>query len=124
MGGPFNPDLDYEIVEGFGALPKMKTDSLSFQAYVRNNWTDDHYENDLKSLFIMATGYAGETGEVVELLKKHVRDGRDIKADLLLELGDQLHYFVRIAQRFGFTLEEIMDANIVKLDERFGRKDG
>lgn len=73
---------------------------------------------DLKDLFIMSTGLAGETGETIELLKKHVRDGQIDLKNLKLELGDILYYLTRVALKYGFTLENIMDANKEKLDKR------
>jgi NTP pyrophosphatase (non-canonical NTP hydrolase) len=72
----------------------------------------------LRQLFIMTTGIAGEAGEVVELLKKHVRDGVLNVDDLALELGDVLYYLVRIGQEFGLTLGEIQERNTLKLMAR------
>jgi len=93
----------------------------AFQDYVRKNWNDTP-DGGLRDLYIMSTGLGGETGEVLELLKKHVRNDRVINTELLLELGDVLHYLTRIAQHFGMSLEQIMEANMMKLDARFDRK--
>lgn len=87
-----------------------------FQIFIRSGWWK--FDNDLKNLFIMTVGLAGESGEVCELLKKHIRDGKEIKEDLILELGDVLHYLTRIGQEFDMSLEDIMEANILKLRER------
>ena len=91
-----------------------------FQDFIRSDWYS--YEKKkgggLKSMFIMTVGLAGESGEVCELIKKNVRDGKEIKKDLLLELGDVLHYLTRIGQEFNMSLEDIMQANIIKLKER------
>lgn len=95
----------------------------SFEEYVREHWTDGN-EPDFRGMAIMACGVAGETGEVLEHFKKVIRnfDG-DFAAyphrdKALLEMGDALHYFVRIAQCFDFSLLEIMQANMEKLDKR------
>jgi NTP pyrophosphatase (non-canonical NTP hydrolase) len=67
-----------------------------------------------------ALGLAGEAGETVDIIKKHVFYRKDIvKNDLKLELGDTLHYLARLADIFGWTLEELMDANEDKLDARY-----
>nr|WP_256489658.1 MazG nucleotide pyrophosphohydrolase domain-containing protein [Dyella lutea] len=71
----------------------------------------------------MSVGLGGEAGEVQELLKKHVRDGREIHDDLLLELGDVLHYLTRIAAQFGMTLEQIMLANREKIERRHAKRE-
>lgn len=68
----------------------------------------------------MTAGLAGETGEVVEVLKKHVRDGKLRREDLILELGDVLHYWTRICQEFSLDPDVVMDANIRKLQLRRG----
>lgn len=65
-------------------------------------------------------GLAGETGEVMEWLKKSVYRG-DTRFDenhLLLELGDVLHYVSRIGQVYGWTIKDIMAANVNKLEKR------
>jgi NTP pyrophosphatase (non-canonical NTP hydrolase) len=67
---------------------------------------------------VAALGFAGESGEVMECLKKHYRDGTHPGKSLLLELGDVLHYLTVIGQSYGWTLEEIQEANIEKLIAR------
>ena len=98
-------------------------DVQEFDTFVRENWrrrksNSGNKPRPSRDLYIMATGLAGETGEVMELLKKHVRDGEIDRFDLLLELGDVLHYLTRIAAEYGFTLTQVMDANIIKLAQR------
>ena len=69
-------------------------------------------------------GLAGEAGEVVDLYKKlwftpsRVRE--NFEEELLLELGDVLYYLDRIAEANGFDLADIMEANINKLEKRYG----
>jgi len=73
---------------------------------------------------IAALGLSGEVGEVMELLKKHARDGKHPGGALLLELGDVLHYLTVIAAEYGWTLDDVAAANVAKLierDERTGR---
>lgn len=97
--------------------------SDTFQAYVDKNWSNKPTnDGSLRDLIIMTAGLGGESGEVLELIKKHVRDDRVIDAQLILELGDLLHYLTRIGKRWGWTLEQIMEANMMKLDARFDRK--
>ena len=73
---------------------------------------------NLRDLFIMSVGLGGETGEVQELLKKHVRDGHiDVRA-LALELGAVLYYLTKIAQRYGLTLATLKRLNREKLEAR------
>jgi len=100
----------------------------AYEQYVKDNWNQngkpwaDDELGRLKSLYIMATGLAGETGEVQEHLKKYVRDGYMDVDKLKLELGDVLHYLTRICQQFNLDLQAVAEANMDKLDRRFGRK--
>lgn len=86
-------------------------------------WTDNLWNNygpaDDKTLFIITVGLAGESGEVCEVIKKHVRDNEFDKEDLKLELGDVLHYWCRICSYFGLKPSEVAEANQEKLTKRY-----
>ena len=88
----------------------------TFEQFIRDG--SFRTKGDIESLFVMTVGLAGESGEVCELLKKYVRDDKEIHGDLLLELGDVLHYLTMIAHTFDMSLDDIMKANIHKLEER------
>ena len=69
----------------------------------------------------MGLGIAGEAGEVVEKIKKDIRDDyRDPQA-ILKELGDVVFYAVRIAKYYGFKPSDILKANHEKLEGRVQR---
>lgn len=67
----------------------------------------------------------GEAGEVAEWFKKVVLRGNKLglltDEDLKKELGDVLFYLTGIALLKGWTLEEVMDTNKSKLDDRVAR---
>jgi len=87
-----------------------------FGTYVRNRWGPVQPLD--RSWLIATMGLAGETGEVVEPLKKHYRDGVHPGDALLLELGDVLHYLTVLGQSYGWTLDDIASANVAKLIAR------
>lgn len=97
--------------------------TAAYDRFVDNCWTPRLTTLDapaLAELFVMATGLAGEAGEVLELLKKHVRDGTPVDAGRLVkELGDAQFYLGKIAHTFGFSLAEVMASNVDKLAARF-----
>jgi NTP pyrophosphatase (non-canonical NTP hydrolase) len=72
-----------------------------------------------------ALGLAGETGEVVELIKKlHYHGGADKKGPItpnriLNECGDVLWYLTAMLNTFGYTLHDCIDNNYEKLAKRF-----
>lgn len=94
-----------------------------FQSFVSAHWADAKPGD--KRWVVAVMGLAGEAGEVVEPLKKFFRDGKEPQG-LLLELGDVLHYLTAIAHMHGYTLQQVADANIAKLAERWvrGHKEG
>ncbi len=101
-----------------------------FEEYVRNRWkhqvpSSAAYTGEPSAVpypMVAALGLAGETGEVMEHLKKHYRDGKVPGNELRLELGDVLHYLTVIAHSYGWSLSDIMEANIEKLEKRDAEK--
>ena len=68
-------------------------------------------------------GLCGEAGEVAEKVKKLYRDKNgtvteEFKQDIKKELGDVVWYVTALGDRFGLTLEEILEANYTKLIKR------
>jgi len=67
-----------------------------------------------------AIGLAGESGEVLDLVKKGIYHQQGMDMDKIKkELGDVLWYVSALCGELGFTLEEVMEANIEKLKARF-----
>ena len=65
-------------------------------------------------------GLAGETGEVCDLVKKHFyQDGREIRDDLIDELGDVLWYIAETASAIGVQMDDIAQHNVDKLKRRY-----
>ncbi len=71
-------------------------------------------------------GLAGEAGEVAGKYKKVIRDNNgvlteDRKDQLIDELGDVLWYCARLAEELGISLEEVLQRNHDKLEDRLAR---
>lgn len=66
---------------------------------------------------------SGEVGELHSLMAKAIRDGRktDHDQNVKKELGDALWSIAAIAADHGFTLSDVANANIVKLESRSQR---
>jgi NTP pyrophosphatase (non-canonical NTP hydrolase) len=68
-------------------------------------------------------GLAGETGEVVELIKKCVYHGHALhEEDIKKELGDVLWYVSALCTCLGYDLKDVMRMNIDKLKKRYPEK--
>lgn len=67
-----------------------------------------------------ALGLTGEAGEVAELIKKATFHGRpDAEEGIAGELGDILYYLTVTATLYGYTLDDIMFLNHMKLQKRY-----
>ena len=71
-------------------------------------------------LWHMATGVAGEAGELLDAVKKHVVYKRELdRENVVEELGDLRFYMAGIMNRLGITEEEILAHNNAKLSKRY-----
>ncbi|WP_085523872.1 nucleoside triphosphate pyrophosphohydrolase family protein [Tuberibacillus sp. Marseille-P3662] len=81
--------------------------------------------DDLQTeLVAWAMGIGGESGEVVDAIKKIAFHGHYIGSDearlkIVYELGDLLFYITRMADALGYDLDEVTDLNIKKLEKRY-----
>ena len=67
-------------------------------------------------------GLVGEAGEVAEKIKKYLRDNTKVdKQDIVSELGDILFYNTSISNWFDSNLQQIMEMNMAKLNDRAKR---
>ena len=70
-------------------------------------------------LFENTLGLVGEAGEVAEKMKKLVRDSsRFTNEEIMKELGDVVFYATALGNIYGRGLQEILELNIQKLDDR------
>lgn len=66
-----------------------------------------------------ALGLAGESGEIAEKIKKWLRKDNELDREaLLMELGDPLWYIASLADDLGYTLQDVINANVSKLTSR------
>ncbi|CUS26435.1 MazG nucleotide pyrophosphohydrolase [Paucilactobacillus oligofermentans DSM 15707 = LMG 22743] len=67
-----------------------------------------------------ALGLAGETGQVVDLVKNYTFRGKDLdKDELKHEMGDVLWYLSQVAEWADITFEDIAQTNIETLNKRY-----
>ena len=65
-------------------------------------------------------GLCGESGEAIDLVKKHLAQGHPLDAEKLAkELGDIAWYLAETAHAIGYSLEDILRMNIDKLAARY-----
>lgn len=65
-------------------------------------------------------GLCGESGEVIDLVKKHLSQGHPLdREQLAKELGDVAWYLAETAHAIGYDLESVLQGNIEKLRKRY-----
>lgn len=68
----------------------------------------------------MAVGISGESGELLDAIKKAAIYRKPIdRENVIEELGDLEFYMEGLRQGLGITREETIDANIAKLGKRY-----
>lgn len=65
-------------------------------------------------------GLCGESGEAIDIVKKHLHQGHALdKEKLVKELGDIAWYLAETAYALDVELDEILEGNIAKLKARY-----
>jgi NTP pyrophosphatase (non-canonical NTP hydrolase) len=98
---------------------------MEFNEYQKLAARTAHYgEKDLQyKLMYVCMGLAGETGEVIEKLKKVIRNDDGVfteekRKGVASELGDTLWYLSQLAQLLDIPFEDVAQMNIAKLVDR------
>ena len=92
---------------------------MNFNDYQKRAIKTAIYPTDYRMVY-PALGLAGESGEVCEKVKKHLRgdDSPNLRKDIEKELGDVLWYVANLASDLGLDLDDIATKNIDKLRDR------
>ena len=84
------------------------------------------YPNKDKNFIYPTLGLVGESGEVAEKVKKILRDKNssfdyESKIAIKKELGDVLWYLSNLCDELDFSLNEVAEENLEKLNNRLSR---
>ena len=65
-------------------------------------------------------GLCGESGEAIDIVKKHLAQGHELDREgLIKELGDVAGYLAETATALDVSLEDVLQGNIDKLKKRY-----
>ena len=89
--------------------------------YQRLALTTMNKELDTRDVLINSVmGLCGESGEVIDIVKKHISHGHELDREkLIYELGDVAWYLAECAYALGISLDEVLAKNIEKLKARY-----
>jgi len=96
---------------------------MNFNEYQKKAFETAIYPNKGNNIIYPALGIGGETGEILEKIKKILRDNnseisKEKKIELVKEIGDVLWYVAALSTELGLNLGEIAEENIRKLSSR------
>lgn len=100
------------IADETGELKPVRYDRFVQQIFKPDNIKD--------SLSHLALGVAGEAGELVDALKKHVVYGKPLDVEHVREeLGDLRYYMEQICSMLDISDQEVLQGNANKLAVRY-----
>ncbi|MCC3864089.1 nucleoside triphosphate pyrophosphohydrolase family protein [Terrisporobacter petrolearius] len=89
-----------------------------YQELAKRTINKDLNEKDMLINGVM--GLCGESGEAIDIVKKHIAHNHKLDKDhLAKELGDVAWYLAETATALGYSLEDIFKMNIDKLKKRY-----
>lgn len=96
---------------------------MDFKEYQEESRKTAIYKKLGENYIYPSLGLAGETGEVMEKIKKLIRDkdgviDDEFKKEIAKELGDILWYMAQLSTEFGISFQDVAEKNIEKLASR------
>ena len=94
---------------------------MTINEYQKLAMTTLNPDLDKKDVLINGVmGLCGESGEVIDIVKKHLAQGHELdKEKIVKELGDVAWYMAEIATVLDVELEDVFVQNIEKLKKRY-----
>ena len=81
---------------------------------------DENIIVDFGGLINGCLGLAGESGEILDMIKKWVFHENELdKKHLKKEIGDVMWYVAMICESVGFDIDDVMQTNVDKLKARY-----
>lgn len=94
---------------------------MKWKKYMKEsqNTVNPNLSNDEK-IINACMGLAGESGEVVDIIKKVYFQGHELNKDeLTKEIGDVMWYVALLLRETGLDMGEVLEYNVEKLNKRY-----
>lgn len=93
-------------------------DANKYQTLAMTTLNKDLNKKDILINAVM--GLCGESGEAIDIVKKHLHQGHELdKEKLIKELGDIAWYLAEAAYALDVDLSSVLEGNINKLKARY-----
>ena len=102
-------------------IQEIEGKKITFEEYIEESKRTYAWQGlpDIE-VCMLCMGLAGETGEIIDYLKKVGFQGKIFqKEDLINEMGDMMWYFAMLCDFFHIKFEDILTNNIEKLRRRY-----
>ena len=108
---------DYLNADEYQRLAMRTNDGKMSERLTRPEVSEKY---DLGGILEGCLGIAGESGELVDLIKKWIFHEKPLdETHVKKELGDVLWYAALLCESFGWKLSDVMSLNIEKLRKRY-----
>jgi NTP pyrophosphatase (non-canonical NTP hydrolase) len=106
-------------LDKFGYFDNFDSDEVDWTD-LYSRWVEKKIMTEGQARLVENTlGLVGEAGEVAEKIKKLIRDSSQFQnEEIMKELGDVVFYATALANIYGKGLQEVLELNIIKLDDR------
>jgi NTP pyrophosphatase (non-canonical NTP hydrolase) len=95
-------------------------DCLEYMRYAEKGFNENPTGNHDLDILHCAVGISGESGEVLDLIKKQIFHGRPVSAtEMVDELSDIQWYLFNLMRLYGISFSNVLRANKIKLDKRY-----
>ena len=115
------PNIDLKKYENF--VEKVTSEESNDWAYTQARL---HELNDKVNISLLMTGGIGlssETGELNEIIKKCIFQGKPMDDETIFhckrELGDIIWYWISTCRSLGLDPDEVIEENVKKLESRY-----
>lgn len=108
---------DAEVYE----IRSSRREEMTVNGYQKQAMTTLNPALSRKDMLINGVmGLCGESGEAIDIVKKHLHQGHELDTDALAkELGDIAWYLAETAYALDMSLEDILRGNLEKLQKRY-----
>ena len=116
----FQQAIDLDKVKKYAIYNKLDSEVSGWSQLGVTRYKNFKPTPDQCELLHAAIGLAGEAGELLDTVRKHVFDGQPLDRDNVIEeLGDLCFYLEAAMQVIGISREEIEQRNMTKLSKRY-----